>query len=115
MLYLLLLKPLLRSLACKARRDARHTVPPLVQAYCDDLLLIEHSLPQLLEYAAAIAQYLTDMGMSLNVSKCAYANTAHIPSIMVCVNPGERGSPHGCACAPRARCPTWVYALMQGG
>ena len=42
-LYLLLLEPLLRSLACKARGDARHTVPPLVQAYCDDLLLIAHS------------------------------------------------------------------------
>ena len=31
-LYLLLLEPLLRSLACKARKDARHAVPPLVQA-----------------------------------------------------------------------------------
>ena len=29
-LYLLLLEPLLRSLACKARGDARHAVPPLV-------------------------------------------------------------------------------------
>ena len=82
-LYLLLLEPLLRSLACKARGDARHAVPPLVQAYCDDLLLIAHSLPQFLEYAAAIARYLTDMGMSLNVGKCAYANTARIHSIMV--------------------------------
>ena len=54
-LYLLLLEPLLRSLACKARGDARHAVPPLVQACCDDLLLIAHSLPQFLEYAAAIA------------------------------------------------------------
>ena len=52
-LYLLLSEPLLRSLACKARGDARHAVPPLVQAYCDDLLLIAHSLPQFLEYAAA--------------------------------------------------------------
>ena len=50
-LYLLLLELLLRSLACKARGDARHAVPPLVQAYCDDLLLIAHSLPQFLEYA----------------------------------------------------------------
>ena len=70
-LYLLLLEPLLRSLACKARGDAPHTVPPLVQAYYDDVLLIGHSLPLYLEYAAAIAQYRTDMGMSLNVSKCA--------------------------------------------
>ena len=70
-LYLLLLKPLLRSLACKARGDTRHAVPPLVQAYCDDLLVIAHSLPQILEYVAAIAQYLTNMGMSLNVGKCA--------------------------------------------
>ena len=31
---------------------------PMVQAYCDDLLLIAHPLPQFLEYAAAIARYL---------------------------------------------------------
>ena len=54
-LYLLLLEPLMRSVACKARGDARHAVPPLLQAYCDDLLLIAHSLPQFLEYTAAIA------------------------------------------------------------
>ena len=95
-LYLLLLEPLLRSLACKGRGDARHTVPPLVQAYCDDLLLIAHSLPQFLEHAAAIAQYLTDMGMSLNVSKCAYATTDRIPSIMVCLNPGNAAAPWVC-------------------
>ena len=71
-------------------------MPPLVQAYCDDLLLIAHSLPQFLEYAAAIAQYLTDMGMSLNVGKCAYANTARIPSIMVCLNPGNAAAPWVC-------------------
>ena len=41
--YLLLLGPLLRSLASKAHGDARHALPPLVQAYCDDLLLIAHS------------------------------------------------------------------------
>ena len=100
-LYLLLLEPLLRSLACKARRDTRHAVPPLVQAYCDDLLLIAHSLPQFLEYAAAIAQYLTDMGTSLNVSKCAYANIARISSIMVCLNPGNAAAP-------------WVYLRAKG-
>ena len=95
-LYLLLLEPLLRSLACKARGDARHAVPPLVQAYCDDLLLIAHSLLQFLEYAAAIARYLTDMGMSLNVGKCAYANTARIHSIMVYLNPGDTAAPWVC-------------------
>ena len=95
-LYLLLLEPLLRSLACKARGDARHAVPPLVQAYCDDLLLIAHSLPQFLEYAAMIARYLTDMGMSLNVSKCAYASTARIHSIMVYLNPGDTAAPWVC-------------------
>ena len=95
-LYLLLLEPLLRSLASKARRDTRHDVPPLVQAYCDDLLLTAHSLPQFLEYAAAIAQYLTDMGMSLSVGKCAYANTARITSIMVCLNPGNAAAPWVC-------------------
>ena len=95
-LYLLLLEPLLRSLACKARGDARHAVPPLVQAYCDDLLLIAHSLPPFLEYAAAIARYLTDMGMSLNVGKCAYANTARIHSIMVCLSPGNTAAPWVC-------------------
>ena len=95
-LYLLLLEPLLRSLAYKARGDTRHAVGPLVQAYCDDLLLIAHSLPQFLEYAAAIAQYLTDMGMTLNVGKCAYANSARIPSIMVCLNPGNATAPWVC-------------------
>ena len=96
LLYLLLLEPLLGSLACKARGDTRHAVPPLVQAYCDDLLLIAHSLPQFLEYAAAIARYLMDMGMSLNGGKCAYADTARIPSIMVCPNPGNAAAPWVC-------------------
>ena len=86
-LYLLLLQPLLRTPAHKAEGDARHDMPPLVQVYCDDLLLIVHSLPQLLEYAAAIARYLADMGMSLNFRKCAYATTAPIPSIMVHLEP----------------------------
>ena len=95
-LYLHLLEPLLRSLACKARGDGRHAVPSLVQAYCDDLLLIAHSLPQFMEYAAAIARYLTDMGMSLNVGKCAYANTARIHSIMVCLSPGNTAAPWVC-------------------
>ena len=95
-LYLLLLEPLLRILASKARGDARHAVPPLVQAYCDDLVLIGHSLPQFLEYAAAIAQYLGDMGMSLNVSKCAYASTARMPCIMVCPNPSNVVAPWVC-------------------
>ena len=95
-LYLLVLEPLLRSLACKARGDARHAVPALVQAYCDDLLLIAHSLLQLLEYAAAIAWYLRDMGMSLNVGKCAYANTARIHSIMVCLGRGNTAAPWVC-------------------
>ena len=95
-LYLLLLEPLLQSLVCKARGDARHAVPPLAQAYCDDLLLIAHSLPQFLEYAAAIARYHTDMGISLNVGKCAYANTARIHSIMVCLSPGNTVAPWVC-------------------
>ena len=95
-LYLLLLEPLLRSLASKAQGDARHAVPPLVQAYCDDLLLIAHSLPQFLEYAAAIAQYLADMGMSLNDNRCAYATTTRIPSIMVYLNQGNAAAPWVC-------------------
>ena len=36
------------------------------------------------------------MGMSLNVSKCACANTARIPAISVCVNPGNTASPWVC-------------------
>ena len=65
-------------------------------AYCDDLLLIAHFLPHLLEYAAAIARYLTDMGMSLSVGKCADANTARIHSIMVCLSPGNTAAPWVC-------------------
>ena len=113
-LYLLLLEPLPRSLACKARGDARHAVPPLVQAYCDDLLLIAHSLPQFLEYAAAIAQYLTDMGMSLNVNKCAYANVVCIPSIMVCLNPGNTAAPRVCLRA-KGTVPYWGLRLDPRG
>ena len=64
-------------------------MPPLEQVYCDLVLLIAHSLPQFLEYATAIAQYLADMGMSLNVGKCAYATTARMPSIMVHMSPSN--------------------------
>ena len=113
-LYLLLLEPFVRSLACKARGDTRHVVPPLVQAYCDDLLLIAHSLPQFVEYAAAIAQYLTDMGMSLNVGKCAYANTARIPSIMVCLSPGNAAAPWVCLHA-KGTVPYWCLRLDPRG
>ena len=87
-LYLLLPEPLLRSLARKAQGDA-----PVVQAHCDDPLLIAHSLPQFFEYAAAIARYLAHMGMSLNSRKCAYATVAHIPSIMVHLSPNNAATP----------------------
>ena len=97
--YLLLPEPLLRSLARKAKGDAHHAVPPLAQAYRDDLLLIAHSLPQFLEYAAAIAHYLADMGMSLNARKCAYDTTAGIPSIMVYLNPSNAATPWVCLVA----------------
>ena len=99
MLYLLLLEPLLRRLARKAQGDARHAVPPLVEAYCDDLLLIAHSLPQILEYATAIAQYLADMGMSLNVGNCACATTTFVPSIMVHPSPNNVVTPWVCLVA----------------
>ena len=114
MLYLLLLEPILRSLACKAQGDARHAMPHLLQAYCHDLLFIAHSLPQFLEYAVAIAQYLTDMGMSLNVGKCAYATTARIHSIMVSLNPETR-RPHGCACTPESTVPYLGLGLDPRG
>ena len=99
--YLLLLEPLLRSLARKAQRDARHAVPPLVQVYCDDLLLIAHSLQQFPEYAAAIAGYLGDMGMSLDVGKCVSATTRGIPSIMVQLGPNDVVTPWVCLVAKR--------------
>ena len=86
----------MRSLARKAQGDARHAVPPLVQAYCDDLLLIAHTLPHFLEYAAAIAQYLANMGMPLNVSKCLYATIARVPLIMVCLHPNNAATPWVC-------------------
>ena len=71
-------------------------MPPMGQAYCDNLLLIAHSVPQFLEYVAAIAQYLADMGMSLNVGKSAYATSARIPSIMVCLNLSNAVAPWVC-------------------
>ena len=82
-LHLLLLEPLLRSLARKAQGFALHAVPPMVHSYCDDLLLIAHSLPQFPEYAAAVAYNLADMVMSLNVGKRVYTTTTRVPSIMV--------------------------------
>ena len=94
MLYLLLFETLLRSLACKARGYAHHAVPPLVQVYRHELFLIAHSLPQYLKYPPAIAQYLTDMDMSLNVSQGPHANTARIPLIMV--NPENAAAPWVC-------------------
>ena len=71
-------------------------MPALVQAYCDDLLPIAYSLPQFLEYAAAIAQYLADMGLSPNVCKCVYATTTRVPSIMVCLNRNNAAAPWVC-------------------
>ena len=71
MLYLLLLEPLLRCLANRVKGDTRHSLPCLVQACCDDLLLMVNTLSQFLEYAAVIGRYKADMGMSLNVCKCA--------------------------------------------
>ena len=85
-----------------------------MQAYCDDLLLIAHALPQILEYAAAIARYLTDMGMSLNVGKCAYANTARIHSIMVCLSPGNTAVPWVCLRA-KGTVPYLGLRLNPGG
>ena len=41
-LYLVLLESLLRSVASKASQDARHAVPPLVEACCK---LIAHTIP----------------------------------------------------------------------
>ena len=94
MLYLLLLEPLLRSLARKARGDARHAVPPLVQAYCDDLLLIAHSLPQFLEYAAACAVphglgHVPQRGQVRLCQHCSHPFDHGVPE------PRERGGPMG--------------------
>ena len=75
---------------------AGHAVPPLVQAYCDNLVLIAHLLSQFLEYAEVNARYLADMGMSLNVGKCAYTTTARISSIMVRLDPDYAVAPWVC-------------------
>ena len=74
-------------------------MPPLVQAYCDDLWLIAHSLPQFLEYAAAIVQCLADMGMSIKVGKCGYTTTTRVPSIMVHLSPNNAVTPWACLVA----------------
>ena len=74
-------------------------MPPPVEAYCDDLVLIAHTLPHFIEYVEAIAQYLADMGMSLNVGKCVYATTTHIPSIMVHLDPNNASTPWVCLIA----------------
>ena len=92
-LYLLPLEPTLRTLASKAQGDTRHAMPPLVEAYCDDLLPIAHTLPQPQEYTKAIARYLADMGMSLNVRKCAHSTTVRISSIMGHLDPDNAAAP----------------------
>ena len=82
-------------------------MPLLLQAYCDDLLLIAHFLPHFLEYTAAIAHYLTDMGMFLNVGKCAYANNAWISLIKVCHTPENAAAPWVCLRA-KSRVPYFI-------
>ena len=77
-LYLLLMQPLLRSLASKANGDQRHALRPPVQAYSNDLLIRSHRPQLFLEYAT-IATYLTNMDMLLNLRQCAYATTPRIP------------------------------------
>ena len=79
--------------------DIRHAMPPLVQAYFNDFLLIAHMLLQFLEYVAEIAYYLADMGMPLNVRKCAYATTARISSIIVHLDPDDAVAPWVCVVA----------------
>ena len=69
---------------------------PLAHTYCDDLLVIAHTLPHFLEYAKAIAQYLADMRMSHNGGKCVYVTSTRINSIMVHLDPNNASIPWAC-------------------
>ena len=47
-------------------------------------------LLQLVEYAAPIVQYLMDMGVLVNVRKCALATTTRVSLIMVWLDTGNK-------------------------
>ena len=94
-LYLLLLEPLLRSLACKAWGDARHTVPLLVQAYCDDLLLIAHSLPQFPGVRGSDCTLPDGHGHVPQRRQVRLCQHCSHPFDHGVPEPGERGSPMG--------------------
>ena len=47
-------EPLVRTLARRAQGDARHAVPALVQTYCDDVMMIAHTLPHFLGCGAQL-------------------------------------------------------------
>ena len=96
-LYLLLPEPHLRNLARRAQGDARHAVPPLVQAYCADILLLAHSLAQFLEYAEAIVQFVKLCPcerciMALHTETCCGRETAVSPLCKSCDGGGKKSS-----------------------
>ena len=77
MLQMLLVELLVRNLGPNPPDDDRHSLPPLVRANCD-MLLVAHTIVQFLENAEAIVRYLGDMGMSPNVRKWAYTTRTKI-------------------------------------
>ena len=85
-LYALLLEPVLRELDARAGRES-HTIRALIQAYCDDLLLVAHDRALFQELAGLVALY--HMGMSLNVKKCRYATTSQHTVIWLGLRPAE--------------------------
>ena len=70
-LFALLLEPMLRELDARSggNDDLGCATRALVQAYCDDILLVAHDLRRFTELAGLVADYLRHMGMELNVQK----------------------------------------------
>ena len=82
LLYALLLEPLLRAQGHRLRPpgEAKRV---LIQAYIEDLLVVAHTLQQIVKGVEAVAAYLVMMGMELNPRKCAMATTEEVRGLQL--------------------------------
>ena len=82
LLYALLLEPLLRAQEHRLRPPGE-AEGGRIQAYIDDLLVVDHTLQPFVEGREAVVAYLGMMGMQLDPRKCAMANTAGVPGLQL--------------------------------
>ena len=93
LLYALLLEPLLRAQGHRLRPPGE-AERDLIQAYIDDLLVVDHTLQHFVEGVRAVAAYLGMMGMELNPRKCAMATTEGVPGLQLRLCPHLENSWH---------------------